>query len=231
MKEILKYQKLDIELNKVKKLNANSVERANMTKLKGYIMETKDKTIKLDANAKTLIDEYNKLKKQYDAHFEKVQALINTDLSKVDADDITDILATINALSSEIYFLDRNINAVYSKIKEKLDEFAVAKENINKARKKYDVFKAKYEQDQKAVLPQVEEIEKQMAEMEKTVKPELLAKYKAVKADKVFPVFVPYVDGHCSGCRVEIPTAKANKLKSDGTIVCECHRILYLPQK
>ncbi|MGN0961765.1 MAG: C4-type zinc ribbon domain-containing protein, partial [Christensenellales bacterium] len=35
-------------------------------------------------------------------------------------------------------------------------------------------------------------------------------------------------NGHCSGCRVEIPTAKINKLKAEGTIICEqCHRIIY----
>ena len=101
--------------------------------------------------------------------------------------------------------------------------------NIIKAKQKYKIFKDKYEEDVKSVLPKVKEIEDKMAAMEKTLKPELLAKYKTAKADKIFPVFVPFSNGHCAGCRVEIPTAKANKLKTDGTIVCECHRIIYLP--
>ena len=42
-----------------------------------------------------------------------------------------------------------------------------------------------------------------------------------LKADNVIPVFVPVENKHCSRCRVELPTAKLNKLKAEGTIVCE----------
>ena len=42
------------------------------------------------------------------------------------------------------------------------------------------------------------------------------------------PVFVMINNGHCGGCRVEIPTSKLNTLKKDGKIICEqCHRIIY----
>ena len=52
---------------------------------------------------------------------------------------------------------------------------------------------------------------------------------KTMKNDKIFPVFVSLKEGHCAGCMVEIPTSKINKLKSNGTIVCEqCHRIIYI---
>jgi predicted nucleic acid-binding Zn-ribbon protein len=67
-----------------------------------------------------------------------------------------------------------------------------------------------------------------MKSLEKDLNPELFAKYKAIKNDKIFPVFVSFANGNCSGCRVEIPTSKINKLKSEGSIVCEqCHRIIY----
>ena len=57
MKQMLEYQKLDIELNKLKKSNANSVERSNMAKLKEYIIDAQDKGMKLETGAKSLLDD------------------------------------------------------------------------------------------------------------------------------------------------------------------------------
>lgn len=229
MKQMLEYQKLDIELNKLKKSNANSVERSNMAKLKEYIIDAQDKGMKLETGAKSLLDDYTKLRKQYEANCDKVQKLTKTDLTKVSIEEVDEILSTINSLSSELFLLERNINIIITKIKESLKDFDTAKQNIIKAKQKYKIFKDKYEEDVKSVLPKVKEIEDKMSAMEKSLNPELFAKYKTAKADKIFPVFVPFSNGHCAGCRVEIPTAKANKLKTDGTIVCECHRIIYLP--
>lgn len=227
MKNILEYQELDKELNKLKRANVNSVERNNMAKLKEYIVEAQEKGMKLEAGAKDLLNEYSKLKKQYDANFEKVQKLTATDLNSITIDDVDNILATTNSLSSELFQLERSINGIIIKIKESLKSFEVAKQNIIKAKQKYNIFKTKYEQDVKASMPRIKEIETRMAELEKVLNPDLFAKYKALKAEKIFPVFVPMVGGHCQGCRVEIPTAKANKLKTEKTIVCECHRIIY----
>lgn len=231
MKDMLEYQKLDIELNKLKKANANSVERSNMAKLKEYIVEAQEKGMRLEASAKDLLNDYAKLKKQYDFNFEKVQKLTSTDLNEVTIDGVDDILATVNSLSNELFQLERSINNIILKIKESLKSFDIAKQNIIKAKQKYNIFKSKYEQDIKASMPRIKEIEARMLELEKTLNPELFAKYKALKAEKIFPVFVPMVGGHCSGCRVEIPTAKANKLKTEKTIVCECHRIIYSTEK
>lgn len=228
MKEILEYQKLDIELNKLKKGNANSVEKNNMAKLREYITEAQNKGLSLEACAKDLLADYEKQKKLYEANLEKVQKITATDLSKVSANEVDEMLSNINALSSELFSLDRNINIIITKIKESLKDFDNAKQNIIKAKQKYNIYKSKYEQDIKATMPRIKEIEQKMAEMEKTIKPELLEKYRTLKSENVqLPVIVPMVGGHCSGCRVGIPMAKVNKLKSEKSIVCECHRIIY----
>ena len=77
-------------------------------------------------------------------------------------------------------------------------------------------------------MPKVKEIEQKLKALEPSLDKDLYAKYKASKADKIFPVYVPFAGGHCSGCRVEIPTSKVNKLKTEGKIICEgCHRVIY----
>lgn len=228
MKKMLEYQKLEIELIKLKKSGVSNVDQSNMVKLKNYIKETQDKGIKLESDAKALLDDYSKLKNQYDTNFDKVQKLINTDMSTIALDDVDTILSKINALSSELFLLERNINIIINKIKSSLKDFETTKNNIIKAKQKYNQFKTKCEADIQAVMPKVKEIEAKLKELEPSLDKDLFAKYKSSKADKIFPVFVPFANGHCSGCRVEIPTATANKLKAEGKIICEqCHRVIY----
>jgi len=228
MNKILEYQKLDMELNKLKKSNVNSAEKNNMSKLKGYIVDAHDKGMKLENGAKDLFNDYLALKKQYDENFKRVQELLNTDIKSVALDGVDDVLSTINSLSSELFTLERNLNIIINKIKSSLKEFEVTKNNIIKARQKYNELKSKYEQGIKDIAPKIKEIEEKMKSLEKELDEELFNKYKTIKGDKIFPVFVGFDNGHCSGCRVEIPTSKVNKLKADGTIVCEqCHRVIY----
>lgn len=228
MKKMLEYQKIDVELNKIKKSSLNSADRANLAKLKNYIVESHNKGFQLESDAKSLLDNYNKLKKQYDANCEKVQTLTNTDINTISLDKVEGFLYQINSLSSELFLLERNINIIMTKIKESLKNFDITKKNIIKAKEKYNECKDNCEKEVQAIVPRVKELESKMKALEKDVPAELLAKYKSIKADKIFPVFVALNEGHCSGCRVEIPTAKINKLKTDGTIVCEqCHRIIY----
>jgi len=228
MNKILEYQKLDMELLKLKKSNLNSEDKNNMNKLKSYIIDAHDKSNQLDSSAKELVNDYNKLKAQYDKNFEKVQSLTKTELSSISSEEVDNYLSTINSLSSELFLLERDINMIISKMKSSLKEFEVTKNNTIKARQKYNEFKAKYEDGMEKITPKIKAIEDNMKALEKDLNPELFAKYKAIKNDKIFPVFVSLSGGHCAGCRVEIPTSKVNKLKYDGTIICEqCHRIIY----
>lgn len=229
MNKILEYQKLDLELNKIKKSNINSVEKNNMNKLKGYIVDAHNKGMTLEQDANSLLEDYKNLKKQYDANSNKIQSLIATDLASVELDNVDNLLSTINSLSSELFLLERNINIIITKIKQSLKDFEVTKNNMIKARSKYNEFKTSYEKSLKNLEPKIKEIEDKMKALESEIDSATLAKYKTMKNDKIFPVYVSFDNGHCSGCRVEIPTAKANKLKTEGTIICEqCHRIIYM---
>ena len=228
MKNMLEYQRLDLELLKLKKSSINSADRANLGRLKSYIVESHNKGFALEDGAKDLLEDYAKLKKQYESNCDKVQKLIDTDISTISLDKVDSFLSQINSLSSELFLLERNINIIITKIKSSLKDFDTTKKNMIKAKEKFNECKEKCEKDAEAIAPKIKEIEAKMAALEKSIPADLFARYKTIKGDKIFPVFVALDNGHCSGCRVEIPTAKVNKLKQEGSIVCEqCHRIIY----
>ena len=227
MKKMLEYQKLDIELSKLYKMKSKNDNNATLTKLKAYIIDFQNKAYKLEEGAEGLVAEYEKLKSQYQNNVDKIQKLTNTNIKDVTLDDVEGILEQINSLSGELYMLDRSINSILEKIRTSLKNFEIVKKNRNTAKTKYNECKAVCEKNEQQLEPKIAEIEKKMKAMEKDLNPELFAKYKELKADNVIPVFVPVENKHCSRCRVELPTAKLNKLKAEGTIVCECHSIIF----
>ena len=227
MKKMLEYQKLDMEHGKLVRMKTNNYDKTNLSKLKAYILDFQNKAYKLEDGAKTLVSDYEKLKSQYQSNVEKIQKLTNTNFDDITLDNVNDVMFQINSLSSELYMLERNINNVLVKIKESLKNFETIKNNMATAKSKYNECKAVCEKHEQQLEPKIAEIESKMKAMERELSPALFDKYKELKADNVMPVFVPVENGHCARCRVELPTAKLNKLKQDGTIVCECHRIIF----
>jgi len=124
--------------------------------------------------------------------------------------------------------IERNLNIVITKAKECLKEFETTKNNVIKARSKHKTSKDNYEKLVKDAEPKMNEIKAQMKSLEKNVTPALMEKYKQMKNDNIFPVFVPLLDGKsCYGCRMEVASSKLNKLSSEPYIVCEhCGRLI-----
>ena len=96
-------------------------------------------------------------------------------------------------------------------------------------KQKYKESKLACEKLEESIKPKVEEIKKQKLEMEKSIDPVLLGKYKHLRQDKIFPVFVPLNNNSCGGCSMELPAALMNKLKAEGYLECEqCRRYIYI---
>lgn len=228
MKKMLEYQRLDIELAKMEKMVVKNDNKANLSKLKAYILDFKSKAFKLEESAKALVDDYENLKKQYQTNVDKIQQLNNTNLDTVTLDKVDGMLYQINSLSSELYMLERNINSILLKIKESLKNFEIIKKNMDAAKVKYNECKDLCDKQEQQILPKINEVKEKMKAMEKDLNQDLYTRYKELKSDLGVPVYVPIDNGHCGKCRVELPTAKLNKLKADGTIVCgDCHRIIF----
>ena len=143
MNKILEYQKLDLDLMKLKKSNQNNEDKDNMMKLKKFIMDAYEKSNQLDNLAKSMLNDYNKLKKQYEANCNKVQELTMKKIDSVELDEIDEMLSLINSLSSELFLLDRDINIIITKMKNSLKDFEVTKNKTKAAKQKYNESKTK----------------------------------------------------------------------------------------
>ena len=224
MDKILQYQKIDSEIQKLIRQSNNSEEKVVMNKMIAYVKDAQNKSNALEARGSALVDEYNALKKSYDDIYKKISKLTG----QTNITDYSTTFSEINTFSSDLFMIERNLNMVINKAKDLLKEFEVTKNNVLKARAKHKESKDKFEQKLNELNPKIENYKKQLASMEKEINPKLLEKYKSVKNDNIFPVFVQLNGNVCSGCRMEIASSKLNKLSSDKHIVCEhCGRIIY----
>ena len=226
MDKILQYQKLDMELHKLIRATENCEEKAVMNKMIASVKDAQNKSMSIENGAKKVVDDYKELRAKYDENSRKVQAL--TSNSNYDSIDYKNTYAQINALSSELFMIERNLNIVINKAKELLKSFEITKNNVLKARSKHKESKDRYEALLASYQPKIDNAKKDMKSLEKEVAPALLEKYRAIKNDKVFPVFVS-IDGKlCGGCRMEVASGKLNKLSTDKFITCEhCGRVIY----
>jgi len=215
-----------MELKKIQRSINMSEEKEVMNKMINYVKEAQNVSNVIENRANKLVNDYFQLKKNYDNNAKQVEKLIAK--MPENEEELKKAYALINSLSSELFMIERNLNIVITKAKECLKEFETTKNNVIKARSKHKTSKDNYEKLVKDAEPKMNEIKAQMKSLEKNVTPALMEKYKQMKNDNIFPVFVPLLDGKsCYGCRMEVASSKLNKLSSEPYIVCEhCGRLI-----
>jgi len=227
MKKMLEYQRLDFEYKKLCKTSQDNEDKLAYEKLNIKKGDFQNQRMKHESNAKGLLQEYNKYKTQYENNYKKLQEMINTKMEDIPLEKIEGYLSQCNSLSHELFLIGRNLDMLKTKIFTTLQDFGKISKQIKQVNDKIVEYKEKCDKQTETIAPKIAELQNKMKLLEEEIPQDLFSKYKAIKADKIFPVFVPLTNGHCR-CGVEIPIAKVNKVKSEGMIICEgCHRIIY----
>ncbi len=228
MQSMLQYQSIDMELDKLQKSKNNLEEVKVIDKMKNVVKSAQNNSIKLESDAEALLKEYNCLKDSYDKQHKEIQKLTKLDVNTMTRDDITDHLMKINSISSQLFMIERNLNHVITKISNSLKEFENNKKTAVIARNKHKEAKDSYLKKIDAIEPSIQKLAADLKKLESSIKPEIFAKYKAMKNDGIFPVYVRLQNDACGYCRMEIPKNKLDNLKGDNTITCEhCRRIIF----
>ena len=226
--KILEYQKLDYKLSTLERKGTSTKEQEALSKLSAMYKDVQNKLVALESQAKELHDTYQATYKEYEGHIKKVNTLTGADTENLDEAALAEKLESANKISSDIFMLERKLNQILTNSNAVLKEFETAKTTGIQVRKRHADAKAALEQTKASAEPEKEELARQLKTMEGGLDKALFEKYKAMKHDNVFPVFVPLVDKRCGYCRVELPSSKIDELKNVENIVCEqCARLIY----
>ena len=229
IEKILEFQSLDNEIRKLQQELLNSPDQKAIESLQKVVKETQTISATLEKEAEKSITEYQKMQKSYDDAFSALSKLEKSQETTLSEAEYAACVKQLNSIAGFLGNLEKRIMQIADKVNSILSDYELAKQNYNIAKQKHSKHKSNLEMLMQKVQPQIDELSSKLAALESGLDQAFLKKYKAKRADRIFPVVVPMRDNSCGGCMMELPMAQIEKLKKDGFLECEsCHRIIYL---
>ena len=227
MKEMLKYQELELRKRKIENEIAQSDERKNASLMQQQLKEYQSKIVELNKKSEKVSSSYTEMKKLYEKMANSLQNAVNN-VDKADSNQINELINSCSQIMQNLSKMDKEIANISRQITQTLSEYDTIMKNARTAKGKLINYRDAYNKKKESLEPELEKINKSLKSQEKLVDKNLLQKYLAKHNEKV-PVFVREQNGRCSGCRMEIAGSKMNVLRANKFIECEnCGRIIYI---
>ena len=226
LQAILKYQEIDRKLFKLENELAESEERKKYAKLRKFLKTAPEKLDALEVKASSLTAEVSALVKKYEqvsstlGEFEHLDELVGGGA------DVSFYKKKVQSIVDGLKKLKADINALEASIKETGEEYQKLKKQVISAQKQYAEAEENYKAVEASKKGEKDAILAELAEAEKAVSPELIARYKTKRKEKLFPVVGELYSGRCPFCSMEPPIVAKSNLASG--IECDnCHRIIF----
>ena len=229
MNKLLEYQELDKKLKRLKK-DSNSASADKLVEnLNKVIKDSQNKILELEETSKKLLETLKKLMEVQKKGISYVEKCNQMSIENMSEAELKDFDVKTSQTAKQLAELDSRISAHNAEVKKVVLDYKMYRKKILDAKEKRETLKAESSEKTQSNEPEIDEVKKQMAKLEKVVEPAKLAKYKALKQDGIFPVVVPLVDKRCGGCRMELSNSALDKLKLNGVHECEqCRRLIYI---
>lgn len=227
---MLEYQKIDRELYYMEKEFSNSPEILIFSQIQNNYKEKLDSIPKQNKELDEINAQLSELLKRLD-NLEKNNSNFNKELNDFKSlEDFEEYEKSLTSYEDEINFMNRETSRLIKKISD------IANDN-KKVQEQIEVLQSQGNQVRRAFIAKQQEmrikaapIVKKLQELLTDINPAMLAKYKACRDAKTFPVFVLYTDeGNCSACGMFVKIEVDKHLKnSEDYVECpHCRRILY----
>ncbi len=221
--KLLAAQKIDRERLELLQALAKGSVKVELDKANQTIADSKKNLLQLEADAKNLKDNYEKLSKIITDTVALVKKANQT--KSQDMGEYGEYLSKLSLFESQLADIER-------KIIEKSAAFKSATVSVVKASEFVKKNSQTYEQQKQKAAVQIKDLEAKFVAATQGIDEKLLAKYQAVRKNKagdIKDVLVPLTaDKRCQGCYMDVPAAITSKILADGWAVCEeCGRIIY----
>ena len=190
--------------------------------------DAQSRSLKLEEKAGMLINEIEKVKKQFVIQKDKMEEFTNKDFDKLTKEELDKLSIIKDKLAQNLVILDRNLSALAENVNAVLGDFNKTIKLFNSCKEQYAKSKTLYEDDVKAVENKKNEINLKLKTLGKDIEPKIMEAYQKRRKENIFPVVVPIINNSCGGCHIELPYAYISKIEEQGVLPCEhCHRLIY----
>ncbi len=228
LKELLQYQEVDKELRKIEQELASSEERKKYMQAKKFIESAREKLDAQEARAAEL----RKAKETLAARCEDMAKAIS-EYGELDAmleesgGDVSFYKKKAQELSERLRGLKAELNRLVSDVEGAIGEYKKLREQTIAMQKQGAEYTEKFKQVRNARAAETDAVNARLAEIGKSIPPEILEKYKTKRRERIFPIVVP-VGGDMCICGMEFSLAQRGRLASGELVECEhCRRMLY----
>ncbi len=227
---ILKYQQLDLDLMKLENelLNSQAAKEFNFSK--NTQKNAQELLLKLNKDAADVIAQMETFISQHSLLIKQLQEAesAEADIKDVNAADF--FIRNVEKLSSMLLALSRDVSKLSSRIVDINSQRDKAMTAGRDATKNLTTQKDAYEAEKARLLPQAAQLQKDRADIEKSLDDTFISHYKRLRQQKKTPPVVALLGANsCGGCFMEMAVDAIGKLKSDGDIIeCpNCGRLIY----
>lgn len=228
IEQLLAYQEADKKLKEIEKTLSESPERKKAVNAKKYIDTAPESVSKLDVKAKELAQAFDKAVSDQEKLKEQENELNNSLEELEDEKGAEYLIKKADELYSKIKELEERIGKISLEIQSLLKEYENVKATTKKAQAQYNENAPKYKALKESMQDEVARIKAELDSISAKVEPELMNKYLAKRADKMYPIVFATRGEHCGKCNMELPTSVLGKLKKGEVIECDqCGAILY----
>ena len=228
VQELLKYQSKDASLREIELSLSSSEERKKAMSAKKFLEGYSENVNKLDQRAEELSAILKNLSKNYKDLVEKLNEFEPVVDSCEDESEIAFYQKKADELLSKLSKLENEINALTEEMNALMSNYTQMYNKGKLAQKQYNEFSVKYKELKESKMPEKETIEKELAELEKSIDEKMLAKYKAKRADKMYPILYQLNGNMCGKCMMELSMAEVNKLNNGELVECDnCRCLIY----
>lgn len=228
MKTILEIQKLDRQIKLLQREVAKCPASVDFQNYKKFMAEGRTRLEQLEKQASDIIKSYNLAMNKY-SRMQGDSAIIrrqNTDT--ISLENVSVLIGQTNGLVGELSEESRQMEELVRKAEEVVRKSQELSQKLTDAKLRSVSIKSRIDAKQKEVEPKIAVINRRIAELEAgVVDKEKYEKYKEMKNNGVFPVYVPLENEFCGGCKVELSLNFIEKLKTQKMLTCEhCGRII-----
>ena len=230
MKTILEIQKLDIQILHLNREVEKCPASIDFKNYKKVLQEGKARFEQLENQASEIIKNYDKALNKFSRIKGDSEILRKRSSVDLSLDNATTLIGETNSMVGELSEENRKVEELVRKAEEIVRKSAELSNKLTEAKIRSGTIKAKIEQKRQEVAPKIAEVEKKIKELEPKIQDkELYEKYKTMKANGIFPVYVSLEGDFCGGCKVELSLNFIEKLKTKKMLACEhCGRIIML---
>lgn len=229
IEQLLKYQEVDAGLRKIEVELSGSEARKKAITAKKYLESVDDTINMLDVKAAELVHIYEKMEEESKLLADQREEFIGAMEHAEDENALSYLIKKADELYNKIKNLSQEAARIAESMQSVYKEYAGIRNNIKTAQAQYNENAQTYNNLKNSKQEERTKIENQLKELEKSVDPALMERYRKKRNAKTFPVVYAVRDNVCGACNMELPTSVLSRLKNGEIIECDqCGRLLYL---